>query len=157
MKPKVYIETTVVSYLTALPSRDVVIAGHQQMTRDWWQNCRDAYELTTSQLAIREASFGDPVYAQKRLEILATMTLLDVVEEALALAQELVTTRVLPSKAGEDAMHLAVAVTSGVDYLLTWNYRHLANPAIRKQIDSVCQIAGFKPVIICTPEELLGK
>jgi predicted nucleic acid-binding protein len=155
VKAKVYIETTVISYLTARPSRDVVIAGHQKITRDWWQTDRDKFDLMASQLVVREASAGDPQAAKERLEKLTTLTLLEVTEEAMTLAQELLTTGAVPEKAAEDALHLAIAVTNGVEYLLTWNCKHLANATMRTKIEDVCRSAGYEPVIICTPEELL--
>jgi len=155
VRAKVYIETTVISYLMARPNRDVVIAGHQKITRDWWQTCRDRFDLVASQLVVREASAGDPQAAKERLERLTTLTLLEVTEEAVTLAQELITTGAVPEKAAEDALHLAIAVTNGVEYLLTWNCKHLANATMRTKIEDVCRSAGYEPVIICTPEELL--
>jgi len=155
VKAKVYIETTVISYLTARPSRDVVIAGHQKITRDWWQTDRNKFDLMASQLVVREASAGDPQAAKERLEKLTTLSLLEVTEEAMTLAQELLTTGAVPEKAAEDALHLAIAVTNGVEYLLTWNCKHLANATMRTKIEDVCRAAGYEPVIICTPEELL--
>lgn len=144
-----------ISYLMARPNRDVVIAGHQKITRDWWQTCRDRFDLVASQLVVREASAGDPQAAKERLERLTTLTLLEVTEEAVTLAQELITTGAVPEKAAEDALHLAIAVTNGVEYLLTWNCKHLANATMRRKIEDVCRSAGYEPVIICTPEELL--
>ena len=155
MKAKVYIETTVISYLTARPSRDVVIAGHQKITRDWWQTDRNKFDLMASQLVVREASAGDSQAAKERLEKLTTLSLLEVTEEAMTLAQELLTTGAVPEKVAEDALHLAIAVTNGVEYLLTWNCKHLANATMRTKIEDVCRAAGYEPVIICTPEELL--
>ena len=155
MKAKVYIETSVISYLTSRPSRDVVIAGHQQITRDWWQTQRETFDVVASQLVVQEASAGDPMAAQQRLEVLATLELLAVTEEALALAQALVVTGPMPPKAAEDALHIAIAVTSGVEYLLTWNCTHLANATMRSEIDRLYRARGYEPVIICTPEELL--
>ena len=155
MKAKVYIETTVISYLTARPNRDVVIAGHQKITRDWWQTCRKRFDVVASQLVVREASAGDSRAAQERIEKLTTLTLLEVMEEAVSLAQELLSTGAVPEKAAEDALHLAIAVTNGVEYLLTWNCKHLANATMRTKIEDVCRSAGYEPVIICTPEELL--
>ena len=155
MKAKVYVETSVISYLTSRPSRDVVIAGHQQITRDWWQTQRETFDVVASQLVVQEASAGDPIAAQQRLEVLATMELLAVTEEALTLAQALVATGPMPPNAAEDALHIAIAVTSGVEYLLTWNCTHLANATMRREIDRLCRARGYEPVIICTPEELL--
>ena len=155
MKAKVYIETTVISYLTVRPNRDVVIAGHQKITRDWWQTCRERFDVVASQLVVRKASAGDSRAAQERLENLATLALLEVTEEAVSLAQELLSTGAVPEKAAEDALHLAIAVTNGVEYLLTWNCKHLANATMRTKIEDVCRSVGYEPVIICTPEELL--
>ncbi|HJY85944.1 MAG TPA: type II toxin-antitoxin system VapC family toxin [Candidatus Acidoferrales bacterium] len=155
MRAKVYIETTVVSYLTARPSRDVVIAGHQQTTHEWWETSRDKFDVVASQLVVREAGAGDSQAAQERLAVLSTLTLLEVTEEALALAQEIIRAEAVPEKADEDALHVAIAVTNGVEYLLTWNCKHLANATLRAKIEEVCRSAGYEPVIICTPEELL--
>ena len=157
MKPKVYIETTVISYLTAQPARDVVIAGHQQSTRDWWKNAADRFELVASQLVLTEAGAGDPEAARARLAALNSLTLLDATEEALELAQQLVNAGVVPAKAAEDAAHIAIAVVNGIEYLVTWNYRHIANATIRSQIETVCRNAGFEPTIICTPDELMER
>ncbi|NOY42993.1 MAG: type II toxin-antitoxin system VapC family toxin [Planctomycetes bacterium] len=155
MNPKAYIETTVVSYLTARPSRDVVIAGYQQTTRDWWRNAADRFELVASELVINEAGAGDADAARDRLTALASVTLLDATEEAAELAQQLIESGAIPRKAAEDAAHIAIAVTNGVDYLVTWNCRHIANATTRFQIERVCRNAGYEPTIICTPAELM--
>ena len=152
---RVYIETTVVSYLTARPRNDVIVAGHQQVTHDWWDNCRRNYELCVSQLVLQEAGDGDPQAAQERLEVLATMTTLEITEAALELAEELVQAGALPAKAENDALHVAVAAIHHIPYLLTWNCRHLANATMRGQIEAVCGAKGFKAPIICTPEEMM--
>jgi hypothetical protein len=155
MPERVYLETTFVSYLTAWPSRDVVIAGHQQITHEWWDTRRESFELCVSQLVLGEAGAGDPVAAQERLEILKAMTLLETTAEALALAKELIQAGALPAKAAGDALHIAIAATNGIPFLLTWNCRHLANATMRPMIEAVCAGKGFKAPIICTPEELL--
>ena len=155
MKPKAYIETSLVSYLTAWPARDVVIAGRQQTTRDWWADAPDRFDLVASQLVINEASAGDSEAAKDRLSALASLTLLDATDEAAELAQELVSSGAVPEKAAEDAAHIAIAVTNGVEYLVTWNCRHIANASLRSQIDRVCRNAGYEPTIICTPDELM--
>jgi hypothetical protein len=155
MNERVYIETTIVSYLTARPSRDLIVAGHQQITRDWWDTRREDYEFCVSQLVIQEAGDGDVQAAQERLELLATMTMLEIKEEAVSLAEELVRAEALPAKAGNDALHIAVAAIHLVPYLLTWNCRHMANATMRAQIEAVCAGQGFKAPIICTPEEMM--
>ncbi|MGO8745343.1 MAG: type II toxin-antitoxin system VapC family toxin [Thermoguttaceae bacterium] len=155
MTERVYIETTVISYLTARPHRDVVIAGHQQITHEWWDTRRDNYELCIAQLVLGEAAAGDPQAAQDRLAVLNSMTVLETTAAALELAKELIQAGALPAKAADDALHIAVAATHAVPYLLTWNCRHLANATMRPLIESVCATKGLKAPIICTPEELL--
>ena len=154
-KAKVYIETSVISYLTARPSRDIVTAGHQQTTQDWWQIRRQTFEIVASQLVVQEASAGNPEAARARLDVLETIELLAVTEEALLLAQTLLETGPLPKKAAEDALHVAIAATNGIQFLLTWNCKHLANATTRPIVEDICRTRGYEPVIICTPEELL--
>jgi predicted nucleic acid-binding protein len=155
MSERVYIETTFVSYLTARPSRDLIVAGHQQITHDWWSRRRGDYEMCVSQLVIQEAGDGDVQAAQERLETLSTMTLLEIKEEAVGLAEKLVQAHALPEKAGNDALHIAIAAVHRIPYLMTWNCRHMANATMRIQIESVCVSSGFQAPVICTPEELL--
>jgi hypothetical protein len=155
MVERVYIETTVASYLTARPSRDLIVAGHQQITHDWWDARRGDYENCVSQLVLQEAKDGDPQAAQERLDILATMTMLEIREEAVELAEVLVLAGALPPKAGNDALHIAIAAIHRVPYLLTWNCRHMANATMRTQIENVCASKGYKAPIICTPEEMM--
>lgn len=152
---RVYIETTFVSYLTARPSRDLIVAAHQQITHDWWDHCRGVYELCASELVVQEASDGDPQAAQERLDVLATMTLLEINAEARTLAKELVQAGALPAKAENDALHIAVAAVHRIPYLLTWNCRHMANATMRAPIETVCASKGYKVPIICTPEEIM--
>ncbi len=155
MQQRVYIETTFVSYLTARPSRDLIVAGHQQITHDWWNLRRGDYQLCVSQLVLQEASVGDAQYAQARLAVLATMTQVEITEDATSLAEELVHAEALPAKAGNDALHIAVAAVQQIPYQVTWNCRHMANAMMRTQIESTCASKGFKAPIICTPEEML--
>lgn len=156
MSDRVYVETTIVSYLTGRPSRDVVIAGHQQITHEWWDTRRENYELCISEVVLDEAASGDPEAAQERLDVLIAMILVQTTADALSLAQALVDAGALPAKAADDALHIAVAAVNKVPYLLTWNCRHLANATMRPIIETVCAAKGFKAPIICTPEELLG-
>jgi predicted nucleic acid-binding protein len=155
MKERVYIETTFISYLTARPSRDLIVAGHQRITQDWWDTRRSDYDLCVSQLVVEEAGDGDPIAAQERLAVLASMELLGIEEEAVALAESLVRAAALPEKAGNDALHIAIAARHRIPYLLTWNCRHLANATMRSKIESVCTSAGTRCPIICTPEEMM--
>lgn len=156
MKRRVYLETTVVSYLTARPSRSLVSAAHQQITIDWWETRRHDFEVVVSELVIREAEAGDPVAAKRRLEVLETLPQLLLTEEALELANAFVTQGIIPAKVAEDGLHIAVATVHEVDYLLTWNCIHIANPEIQARLAVFLgRRQRFLP-FICTPEELLG-
>jgi predicted nucleic acid-binding protein len=152
--PTVYIETSVVSYLTAWPSRDLVLAAHQQVTRDWWET-RDRFDLYTSQFALDEAAAGDEIAAASRLAVLEELRLLEVTEEAVFLAERLLSGGGVPPKARLDALHVAMAAAHGMDYLLTWNCKHIANASLRGQIEEACRASGMEPPIICTPLELV--
>jgi predicted nucleic acid-binding protein len=154
MKPRVYIETSIVSYLTARKSRNVIVAGQQEATRQWWSTAADRFELVTSQLVLDEAGKGDKAAAKRRLDSLAGILLLDIGETARSIAKELVQKKVLPTNAAQDALHLAISAEHAARILLTWNCRHLANALIRRRIDEACLQAGFLAPIICTPYEL---
>ena len=154
MKPRVYLETTIVSYLTALPSRDLVLAAHQQLTSEWWQ-IRQRFDLFVSEAVLQEAAGGDPSAAARRCAALRGIPVLGLTEGAANLVRDLVAARAVPAKAVVDAVHIAVAAVNGMDFLLTWNCAHIANAATRAIIDRVCRIAGVAPPVICTPEELM--
>lgn len=156
MKPKVYLETTIPSLLTARTSRDVVVAGQQQATRDWWQERRRRYRLFASGLVLVEARRGDRKAAQAREESLAGCVLLEFTEAAQTLARAILDTRLIPAKAAPDAAHIAIAAVHDMDFLLTWNCRHIANAAIVERVRAVCRGAGHVPPVICTPFELMG-
>jgi hypothetical protein len=153
-KPTAYIETTVVSYLTAWPSRDVVRLAHQQATRDWWDTRRDSFQLFISELVVTEASAGDPAAAAQRLVVLQSLKLLDITEKAIAVADALVSAKAIPSTELRDALHVGVCAANGVDYLLTWNFKHLANAVLKDRIRQTCEGCGYRAPVICTPEEL---
>jgi hypothetical protein len=152
----VYLETTFISYLVARPSRDVIIAGHQQTTQDWWANRRGEFDCLVSQVVIDEVSAGDPAEVQKRLAIIAGLSTLGLTEAAESLAQAIVDSGILPAHVVRDAAHVAVAAVHAVDYLLTWNCKHLANAQIARRIGLVCEKLGYRMPIICTPDELMG-
>jgi hypothetical protein len=142
MRWKVYVETSVVSYLTSRLSRDLIVAGHQQITQEWWAKHHNRFELFVSQTVVEEATAGDREAAQQRLDVIENLPLLEITEEAIALAKDLVRVGPLPEKAEVDALHIALAVTNRVDYLLTWNCKHLANAALRTRIEHVCRLRG---------------
>ena len=151
----VYLETTIPSYLTARVSRDLVSAAHQQLTLEWWQVRREQFQLFVSELVLQEVALGDTESAKRRLDLLAGIPSLAITPAAATLAAELVKSRLLPEKASADALHIAIAAVHRVDYLLTWNIRHLANAAMRRRIEEGCRAAGFAAPVLCTPEELM--
>jgi len=153
MKPRLYIETSIVSYLTALPSRDLVRAAHQQVTHDWWAG-RAQFELYISEFVVDEAAAGDRDAAAKRLAALRDVTLLNTTPGAVSLAGELVRMGDLPKSAIVDAFHIAISAVHGMDYLLSWNCKHIANAAKRGRIEATCRAHGVEPPTICTPIEL---
>lgn len=155
MKSKVYLETTIVSYLTARQSSELLLAAHQQATNNWWQEHRMGYDIYVSQAVIQEASAGDPEAVLRRLEILASIPEIEITVDARELAKELTVAIPFPPKAEIDALHIAVATTNAMEYLLTWNCRHIANASIRPKIELICRSAGYEPPIICTPLELM--
>lgn len=155
MKRKVYIETSVISYLTARPSKTIVGAAHQQLTQAWWEQ-RAEYDIFVSQAVWQECSAGDSQAAQKRLAALAGIAVLSVSEEMVRLAQSFIEQGIIPAQAIEDAIHISVSIFHGVDFLLTWNCRHIANPVIQEKIAAYLEQHGLFLPIICTPEELLG-
>ena len=155
MKPRVYVETSVVSCLTGRESCDVMILGNQAATREWWQMQRERYELVTSSLVIKEAGISGREYACDSLAPLASLAVVEPTDESEALGRALTKLRALPSRAVQDAAHIALAVTNGMDYLATWSFRHIANPANALRINQVCRDAGYRPTIICTPAQLM--
>lgn len=156
MKRKIYLETSVISYLTSRPSKTILGAAHQQITLAWWET-RNQYELLVSESVLRECGSGDVVAARKRLDVLSDVPLLLINEQALNIAEALVGQGIVPAKAAEDALHIAVATVYDVDYLLTWNCRHIANPEIQRGIAAYLEQIGLLLPFICTPEELLGE
>lgn len=156
MNQTIYVETTIISYLTARPSRDLIVAAHQQITQEWWETRRKNFDLFISELVIREAGAGDKMAAQRRLDALTEIPLIELNEGILSLATNLTVEGPIPENAKEDALHIALATVHGVDYILTWNCRHIANAEMRTAVSNICVSQGYQPPIICTPEELMG-
>lgn len=153
---KLYIETSIVSYATAWPSRDITIAGIQQQARDWWANERHKFELVTSQVTLDEAGDGDPTAAADRLKLLDGLALIDINADVIALAKRLIEAHTMPEKAAADSVHVAVAALGGVNYLLTLNCRHIANAHELPRIYNLLDQEGYGQLLICTPAEFLG-
>ena len=152
----IYLESSVVSYLAARPSRDLVVAGNQQVTRDWRETRRGKCELFVSEVVVAECAAGDPTAAAERRAFLAGLPVLTTTEEAEALADALLSTMALPRKAALDALHIGLAAANGIDILLTWNCAHIANPFMQPQINAACVEFGVIPPTICTPLQLIG-
>lgn len=155
MRLRVYVETTIPSYLTAWPSRDLIRAAEQRQTALWWDR-RAEYDLVGSELLLAECAAGDPDAAVARLAVVSDLPVLVHKPEATALAEMLVREVRLPPNAVADATHIALAAVHGIDLLVTWKCRHIANPVLRPRVEAVCRAAGFEPPAICTPAELLG-
>lgn len=156
MKRKIYVETSVISYLTARPSKSIIGAAHQQLTLAWWER-RGQYDLMVSEVVVRECGEGNSESAKRRLEVVRNLPLLLITDQAIKIAEALIKQRLVPLKAIEDALHIAIATAHGVDYLVTWNCRHIANPEIQRGIASYLEKIGVALPFICTPEELLGE
>ena len=153
----VYIETSIIGYMTARSIDAVIFLARQQLTREWWAAQRTNYDLFTSQLVIDEASAGDPTAARDRLALLDDLPLLDIQHsEVQSLADRLIANHLLPEKAAADARHVAVAAVFGVDYLLTWNCKHIANAETLPRIYRLLRDSGFEPPLVVTPEEFSG-
>lgn len=156
MTKRVYIETTIPSYLAAWPSRDLLQVARKQITHDWWDNHRQNYDLCISQTVLDEAKAGDADAASRRLPFLDNLLLLDLTEGVNDVAKAILVSGLLPEKAARDAVHIAVSSVHGVDILLTWNCRHIANAAIMKELGDIVALCGYEMPILCTPDELIG-
>jgi len=156
MNRRVYIETTVISYLAARASRDVIIKAHQEVTHAWWLKRRKDFEPMVSDVVIEELGRGDKTAAARRLAYARNLDVVLSGESAIFLARLLLKKRAVPVVAEVDALHIGVAAVNGADFLLTWNCRHIANAEMRAKIGAVCREAGYEPPVICTPEELMG-
>ena len=155
MRQKVYIETTVISYLTSRPSKDPIIAGRQVLTREWWNNRRPLFDMVVSELVFQEAEAGDKEAAKRRVDQIADIVSLEISDEAILLAEALVREGPVPEEYGEDALHIAICAVNGIDFLVTWNCKHLANAVHRHQIETVTETYGYLCPVICTPAELM--
>ena len=154
MKPKVYLETTILSYLAADPSRDPVTAGRQLLTKRWWEIEREKYTVLVSEAVEAECNRGDPIVIRRRAQFLEEVSLFPINEAILELAKVLIAPGAIPAKAGPDAVHIAAAAVEECEFLLTWNFRHIANVRIRRQVETILRNHGYTKTTICTPEEL---
>lgn len=156
MKKSVYIETSVISYHEARSSRDIIIAARQTITHDWWFESRQQFDVFISALVIEEAKSGDSTAAEKRLELIKGIPVLEINSHAESLASALLDKKLLPTNSAEDALHIALATVHGIDFILTWNFRHINNAIMKTKIAAAIEALGFECPIICSPEELEG-
>jgi hypothetical protein len=156
MKPTVYVETTIIRYLTARSSRQPLVGYQQRLTRDWRENESRNFELFVSEAVVQEASAGEPAAARRRLEIIRDLTELRLTDAARNLAKALSQQTPFGEKARVDALHIAIATVNEMSYLLTWNCRHIANATLRHSLSEICHAEGYEIPVICTPPELIG-
>ena len=155
IKSKVYVETTVVSYLAARPSHDVALAARQQATQQLWTEYADTFEFMVSDIVLTEISQGDAMAAQRRLELLEGLLVLDMTPEAMILVDNLIDSGAVPKQSRPDAQHIAIATLNSIEYLISWNYKHIVNETKRNLVNEVCRASGFQPTNLCTPAELI--
>ena len=155
MKPTVYIETTVISYLTARPSRDLIIAAHQQITHEWWEKALPHFAVFISPIVLEEISRGDEQAAKLRLEGVSSFPLLEVLPEVRELAESYFSAMEIPEKARADSYHLALATWHGMDFMVSWNCTHIVSGRVKKTIEEINSTYGIRTPIVCTPEELM--
>ncbi|PIE03020.1 MAG: DNA-binding protein [Acidobacteria bacterium] len=156
MRQKVYLESSFVSYLTSRLSPSLIVAGHQLSTKRWWEKRRHFFDLFISPLVLNEIKRGDEEAAKKRVDIVKALPMLAINDQSIELAEALVTETDMPEKAKEDALHIAIATFFEIDFLLTWNCRHIANAQIQEKLKTIITQRGYKMPIIATPEELMG-
>ena len=155
MKQSVYIESTVISYLAAKPSRDLIVAAHQQLTRDWWDVALPKFDAFISQFVVNEITEGDPEASQARLKSTSSFSLLKMNAEIADLADRYFKAIHIPDKARTDAYHLAMATWHGMDYMVSWNCKHIASARVRSIVEHINADIDYATPIICTPEELM--
>jgi predicted nucleic acid-binding protein len=152
----VYLETTFVGHLVGRTHPDPIVAARQATTRAWWVSESARYQLHLSGLVLDECAGGDPSAAAERLQDIQTLDLLAASTDVDGLAKALIAGNAIPASEPRDAFHVAIAAVHGIDYLLTWNFKHIANATLRHRIEQICRDNGFEPPIICTPDELMG-
>ena len=151
----VYLETTVVGHISGRLHTDTVILGRQTITRRWWNTADKRYRLFASNLVAAECGAGDTEAGQERLDLLTNIDLLDIDEETEKLANALLANHAVPKTEPRDATHIAVTAVNGIDYLATWNFKHIMNPSTQHLIEAICRDSGYEPPTICTPEQLI--
>ncbi|MEK8018909.1 MAG: type II toxin-antitoxin system VapC family toxin [Candidatus Parabeggiatoa sp.] len=156
IKPRLYLETTIPSYLTAWASRDIIVNAHQQITPFWWKERKNDFDIYISQFVLDEASSGDADAAKRRIEIIKAFPKLEILNEVTELSNQILSSGLIPKKEATDVAHIAIAAVHKIDFLMTWNCRHLANTITSEKISTICKALGFDCPVICTPETLMG-
>ena len=151
----VYLETTAIGHIAGRLHPDPVVFGRQTITRRWWATADRRYRLLASNLVLAECGGGDTKAGLERLDLLRSIALLDIDFDTERLANSLLANHAVPQTEPRDATHIAVAAVNGIDYLATWNFKHIMNPATQHLIDAICRDSGYEPPTICTPEQLL--
>ena len=155
-KHTVYVETSVVSYLTARPSRDLLVAAHQQLTYEWWHDVMPVhFAPLVSEAVLMEAARGNPEAAARRLEVLKALPVLPLDTGVKVFAEHYADELAIPPKAAVDAVHLAVATRAMADYLVTWSCTHLCCGPTRRRLPQINAPLGLITPTICTAEELM--
>ena len=157
MKPKVYIETSIVSYLMARPSRDLLVNANQILAKEWWNEHRMKFRSFVSEVVISEIERGDPAMAKSRLEAIKRIEIIRLTNEARTVAQEILDQKILPEKAAVDALHISIASVNAIDFLLSLNCKHIANAFLYRRVHEVCRGFGYQTPTICTLQEILEK
>lgn len=155
IKSRVYLEPTVISHLVARPSGEKTLANWQRASRQLWEDYADRFEFVISPVVRDEIDRGDAILARQRLEAISSLTVLEISQEAIILVEKLLNTGAVPLNSVPDAQHIAIATVHGIEYLVSWNHKHIVNKHKHEHINKVCQEAGFKPTILCTPIELM--
>jgi hypothetical protein len=155
VKATVYLESSVISYLTARPSKNGLQAERQRLTQLWWRKLRPQFDCYVSDTVIEEICEGELMMAKKRMGAIKNFPRLAVSDDATKLANEILKRGYLPPKAATDAVHVAVAVDGGMDFLLTWNCTHIANAQVERQVAQICAAHEYEFPVICTPEQLM--
>lgn len=151
----VYVETTVVGNIAGRLHPDPKIAARQQVTREWWTTAPDRYDLYVSEITIEECGDGDPDAAKERLELVRNIDLIETSPKAEELAELLVNRLAVPASQPRDALHIAIATVNAVQFIVTWNFKHILNPHLQTKIANACREGGYEPPVICTPQQLL--
>ncbi len=154
-RPTAYIETTVIGHLVGRILADPIVAGRQAVTRQWWPTAIAKYRLFVSKVVADECAAGDGDAARERLEVLDSLEFIATSPSVDKLAGKLIEEFAIPRTEPRDAIHISLAAVNGLEYLVSWNFKHIVNPTTRSAIERVCRDAGFVPPMICTPDELM--